>query len=73
MANFNYCPLVWILFTASSLKKVENLQKRALRFLCNNYGISEEELLSKSATSLTNVKRLRARCIELDHIKLSIN
>ena len=27
MTNFNYCPLV-----ASSLKKIENLQKRAVRF-----------------------------------------
>ena len=32
MANFNYCPLVWMLSSASSLKKIENLQKRALRF-----------------------------------------
>ena len=33
MANFNYCPLVWMFSSASSLKKIENLQKRALRFL----------------------------------------
>ena len=32
MANFNYCPLVWMLSSASSLKKIEHLQKRALRF-----------------------------------------
>ena len=32
MANFNYCPLVWMLSSASSLKKIENLQKTALRF-----------------------------------------
>ena len=37
MANFNYCPLVWMLSNASSLKKIKNLQKRALRFLCNDY------------------------------------
>ena len=40
MANFNYCPLVWMLPSASSLKKIESLQKRALRFLCNDYEIS---------------------------------
>ena len=35
------------------------------RFLCNDYEISYEELLSKSATSLMSVKRLRALCNEL--------
>ena len=57
MVNFNYCPLVWMLSNASSL--------RALRFLCNNYEISYEELLSKSPTSSMNVKRIRALCVEL--------
>ena len=65
MANFNYCPLVWMLSNASSLKKIENLQKRALRFLCNDYEISYEDLLSKASTSSMNVKRLRALCVEL--------
>ena len=36
MANFNYCPLVWIFSSASSLKKIENLKKKALRFLYND-------------------------------------
>ena len=30
---------------ATSLKKIENLQKRALSFLYNNYQLSYEELL----------------------------
>ena len=63
MTNFDYCPLVWILSSASSLKKIENLLKRAPRFLHNDYEISYEEL-SKSSTSSMNVKRLRALCIE---------
>ena len=71
MANFNYCPLFWMLSNASSPKKIQNLQKRALRFLCNDYEISYEELLSKSSTSSMNVKRLRALCAEL--YKLSTN
>ena len=33
MAKFNYCPLVWMFSNAVSLKKIENLQKRALSFL----------------------------------------
>ena len=35
-SNFNYCPLVWMFSHAKSLKKVEALQKRALRFLCDD-------------------------------------
>ena len=55
MANFNYSTLVWMLSSASSLKKIEN-------FGCE---ILYEELFSKSATSSMIVKRLRALCIEL--------
>ena len=33
MANFNYCPLVRKPLSASSLKKIENLQKRAQIYL----------------------------------------
>ena len=32
MSNFNYCPLVWTFSKSASLKKIENLQKIALRF-----------------------------------------
>ena len=41
-ATFNYCPLVWMSFRAKSLNKVESLQKRALRFLYEDYNSSCE-------------------------------
>ena len=69
MANFDHCFLVWMLSSASSLKKIENLLKRAVNFLCNDFEISYEELLSKCSTSLMNVKRLRL----LSYIKQSTN
>ena len=59
MANFNYCPLVWMFSSVSSLKKIENLRKRALRFIDNNYEISYEELLLKSDRATMNVNRIR--------------
>ena len=65
MANFNYCPLVWMFSSASSVKKIENLQKRALRFLNNDYEISYEELLLKSDRATMNVNRLRILCTEI--------
>ena len=58
MANFNYYLLVWMLSTAILLKKIKNLQRRALTFLLNDYKIIDEKLLLKSSTSSMNVKRL---------------
>ena len=37
MSNLKYCPLVWMFSNAASLKKIDNLRKRALGFLQNNY------------------------------------
>ena len=64
MANFNYCPLVCMFSSASSLKKIENLQKSALRFVYNDYDISYEELL-KSGKAIMNVNRIRILCTEI--------
>ena len=36
-SNFTYCPLVWMLSHKKSLNKIESLNKRALRFLLNDY------------------------------------
>ena len=58
ISNFNYCPLVWMFSAAKSLNKIESLQKRALRFLCNYYSISYEGLLEKAGKVKMNVYRL---------------
>ena len=41
---------------ATSLKKIENLQKRASRFLYNNYQLAYEELLESRSVSLQLLK-----------------
>ena len=53
------------LSSAKSSNKVENLQKRALRFLYNDYSTSYEELLKKSGKSTVNVSNYRSLCIEI--------
>ena len=65
ISNFNYCPLVWMFPTAKSLSKIESLQKRALRFLYNDYSISYEGLLEKAGKVKMNVYRLRNLCVEI--------
>ena len=65
MTNFNYCMLVWMFSSAVSLKKIENLQKRALRFLYKSYNTSYEDLLLNCGFSSMNVKHLRTFGIEI--------
>ena len=65
ISNFNYCPLVRMFSTAKSLNKIESLQKRALRFLYNDYSISYEGLLEKAGKIKMNVYRLRNLCVEI--------
>ena len=59
--------------SASSLKKIENLQKRALRFLYNDHEISYEELLLKSDKATMNVNRLRILCTKIYKIINNLN
>jgi len=42
LSNFNYCPLTWHFCSETNTKKVENIQKRALRFIYNDYSSSYE-------------------------------
>ena len=63
MSNFNYCCLVWKFSSAQSLNKIENLQKRALRFLLNDYDSTYEDLLEKSGYPNMNLRR--TLCIEI--------
>ena len=48
-----------------SLEKIESLQKRALRFLLNDYVSSYKQLLEKSDKCHINICQLRLLCIEI--------
>ena len=65
MANFNYCPLTW-LFCNNKLKtKQECIQKRALRFLHDDYESDYEHLLIKANKPSLEVRKLRFLAIEI--------
>ena len=72
-SNFNYCPLAWIFSSAKSLNKVESMQKRALRFLYEDYVSSCEELLQKAGNKTMKVNRLRSLCNEIHKSINNIN
>ena len=48
MSNFNYCPVVWMFTSKSSLSKLEGIQRRALRFVLDDYTSNYHELLNKA-------------------------
>ena len=72
-SNFNYCPLVWMFSSAKSLNKVKSLQKRALRFLYEDYVSSYVGLLQKAGKETMKVNRLRSLCIEIYKVINNIN
>ena len=59
MSNFNYCSLVWNFFSAQSLNKIKNLQKRDLHFLLNDYDSTYEDLQEKAGYPNMNLRRQR--------------
>ena len=63
--NFNYCPLVWHFCSRKSINKIENIQKRALRFLLNDSSSDYETLLNKTNKCTMEVKRLRLLALEI--------
>ena len=65
LSNFNYYPLVWMLSSAKSLNKTENLQKRALRFMLSDYERCYDELLRLSGSCAINVRLKRNLCVEI--------
>ena len=64
-SNFNYCPLVWMFSSKRSLNEIKNLQKRALRFVLDDYTSSYVLLLEKSGKPSMNLLSERHLCIEV--------
>ena len=54
-----------MLANAKSVYKIKATQKRALRFLLNDYESSYEDLLKRSGKPRMNLKRTRTLCKEI--------
>ena len=50
---------------SKSLTNIENLHKRALKFMSGDYSSSYERILEKSGKFSTDVKRKHKLCIEI--------
>ena len=58
-ASYNYCPLICHFCSAKSVRKIEQIQTRTLRILCNDFDSDWKTLLDNSGKCTMEVKRLR--------------
>ena len=65
MSNFNYCPVVCHFCGESNTKKMEKIQKRALRFIYEDCNSDYDTLLLKSGLPSLKIRRLRMKAIEI--------
>ena len=63
LSNFTYCPLVWHFCGKVNNMKLEKIQERALRIVCNDYTSTYPELIEKLST--TTMVHSRLNCILL--------
>ena len=47
-SQFGYCPLIWMFHSRKVNSKINHLQKRSLRIVCNDHITSFEDLLKKN-------------------------
>ena len=73
MSNFNYCPVIWMFTSKASLSKLETLQKRALRFVLNDYESTDQHLLHNYNVPGIKILLLRNLAIEVYKCATKIN
>ena len=65
MSNFNFCPVVWMFTSKSSLNRLEDIQRRALRFVLCDYDSCYENLLTAASVHGIRINLLRCLAIEV--------
>ena len=65
MSNFNYCPVIWMFTSKTSLSKLENIQRRALRFVLDDYQTGYPDLLQNTNVPGIKIMVLRYLAIEV--------
>ena len=65
LSHFNFCPVIWHYCCLADIRKIEYVQKRALRMIYNDFVSSYGDLRLKGNISLMYVQRLRKVAIEM--------
>ena len=55
MAQFGYCPLIWMCHNRNIHRQINKIQERALRIVYVDNNSSFDELLQKSGSALNNL------------------
>ena len=63
-SNFSYCPLVWHFCCKTNHAKLEKIQERSLRVMCNDYTSSYEDLVRNTGLSTLLLNRLKCMLLE---------
>ena len=68
-AQFNYCPLIWMLHSRKNNNKIKHLHERCLRLLYNDKKSSYENLLEKDNSVSIHHKNIQGLAIEMFKVK----
>ena len=66
-AQFNYCPLIWMLHSRQNNNKIKHLRERCLRLIHNDKLSSYEELLEKDGS--VSIRHKKSLAIEIFQVK----
>jgi len=65
LSNFNFCPVVWAFCSVTSMRKIEKVQERALRFLTDDISSEYRDLLNVTNSTTMLLARLKAIALEV--------
>ena len=65
LSTFNYCPLIWMFGSKLGNNKINQVHKRALRAVYQNYNASLEELLRLDQSDSIHIRNLRKLLVEI--------
>ena len=62
MSYFNHCPIAWHFCNQSSVNKMEKIQERALRFICDNFESPLQDLPQKNGVLPLQLQNYKHYC-----------
>ena len=72
-AQFNYCPLIWMLHSRSNNNKITHLHERCLQIIYNDKQSSYEELKIKDGTVSIQHRKIQTLATEMFKVKNEIS